>query len=165
MWLGGFPDIASGNSLRLRLPNSPDCRDRPTAVCYTKWIEYFTDDEIMAEAKRRGFNRMSDFDLILRISEEIKADQNKPVLEQQINPLDEVAVALLYLEADNLVETYMQQYRAKYADQFERPERFDALVVECQKTMRRGVAKFIELTRVLISDSVLGMPCGGVRPN
>jgi len=95
---------------------------------------------------------VGDFDLVLRINEEIKADKDKPVLQQDLYSLDDVEVELLCLEADDLVDKYMQQYRAKYAGQFERPEIFDALVEEYRKLMRRNVREFIAAARELLDE-------------
>jgi|SRR5208337_1933553 len=99
---------------------------------------------------------MSDFDLILVIHEEIKADPNRPVLDQKLDPLDDVAVELLYLEADHLVDSYMEQYRSKYSSQFEKLERFDDLVAEYRKMLRCQVRKFVELSREFLQGGLDG---------
>jgi hypothetical protein len=93
---------------------------------------------------------VSDFDLVLRINAEIKADGDRPILDQVVDPRDEVSVELLCFEADNLIDTYMQQYRTKYAGQFEKPEVFEALVEEYRKVMRRNVRKFVMLVGELM---------------
>jgi hypothetical protein len=87
---------------------------------------------------------------MLKINREIKADQNRPVLEQRFDSLDEVTVELLYLEGDALIDGYMEQYRTKYAGQFERPEIFDAFVGEYRKLMRRNLREFISATREML---------------
>lgn len=94
---------------------------------------------------------VSDFDLILQINREIKDDRNRPRLEQEIDFSDDVAVELLYLEADHLIDSYMDRFRAKYASQFEKPERFDGLVGVYRKQMRWQVRKYVELTRELLN--------------
>lgn len=80
---------------------------------------------------------MTDPELIWQIQKAINADiAAQPILAQEIDPLDPVAVELLLYESDFAIDGYMQKYRDKYRPMFQSPEVFDNFVLEQQKKAR-----------------------------
>jgi len=95
---------------------------------------------------------MSDFDLILAINTEIKNDPKSPVFDQKFDPLDEIAVEIVLLEADHLVDSYMEQYRIRYRDKFTDPAKYDALEEEYRLKLRSGIRESVAFAREAIKD-------------
>jgi hypothetical protein len=80
---------------------------------------------------------VTDPELIWQIQKDINADAAaQPILSQEIDPLDPVAVELLLYESDFAIDGYMQKFRDKYRPMFQSPDVFDNFVLEQQKKAR-----------------------------
>jgi hypothetical protein len=87
---------------------------------------------------------VTDPELIWQIQGEIKVDTlAHPTLTQEIDPLDPVAVELLLLESDFVIDGYMQKFRDKYRPVFQSPDVFDSFVLEQQKKARHTLKSLI----------------------
>jgi hypothetical protein len=71
---------------------------------------------------------MSDVDLLALVRKEINDNPNPPVLDIAFDPFDKLAVELLYVQAEALIENHLEPYREKYRSQFEDPSLFDEIV-------------------------------------
>jgi len=58
---------------------------------------------------------LADLATLLKVNEEVSRDPNRPRVKQ-VNILDDVDVELTYLEMDNMVEMYFEQYRDRFRD-------------------------------------------------
>lgn len=94
---------------------------------------------------------MSDAALILRLSKAIEADRDRPVVNQQVNPTDPVAIEIVLHEGDFAVDTYMEKWTALYRDKFEDPSVFDHFVFEFQMIVRREIKAKITASQQIIA--------------
>ncbi len=59
---------------------------------------------------------MSDFDTIFQVNAEIRDDDNRPHFQRKVAVFDEISCEIALFEADNQVDEYMEQFRARFQD-------------------------------------------------
>jgi hypothetical protein len=109
---------------------------------------------------------VTDAALILKLSKEIRADAERPTVDQQINPTDPVAIEIVLHEADFAVDKYMAkwtQWREKFTD----PTVYDNFVWEYKLLVRREIKQLIASAQQIIAaeleeEDEEGDPDGGV---
>ena len=94
---------------------------------------------------------MTDAELILLLTKAIAADPEKPILDQQFNPTDPIAVALVLYEVDFAVETYMEKFKS-YRDKFKDPAVYDNFVLTYQQKARKDVRRLIAEAQQVIAE-------------
>lgn len=100
---------------------------------------------------------MSDAALLLQLSKAIRADLDRPVVDQQVNPTDPVAIEIVLHEADFAVEKYMEKW-AHFREKFTDKSAYDAFVREYQLLVRREIKQLIAAAQQLISEEEDGEP-------
>ena len=96
---------------------------------------------------------MTDGELILALTKAVNSDPEKPMLDQEFNPTDPVAVMIVLYECDFVVEKYMERFkdwRAKFAD----PTVYDAFVLTYQAKARSEVKKIISQAQQVIAEEI-----------
>jgi hypothetical protein len=96
---------------------------------------------------------VDDADLILELDEAIRTDLDAPVLEQQFNPIDPVAIEIVMHEADFAIENYMKKWES-FRDRFSEPMMFDAYVLGYQIRVRRDLKQIIFAAQQFLADAV-----------
>jgi len=96
---------------------------------------------------------VSDALLILELTEAIRSDSDRPVLEQRFNPADPIAIELILHEADFAVERYMDKWKG-YRDRFEDPTRYDNFVLDFQMKVRRDVKAMISAAQEYLANEL-----------
>ncbi len=91
---------------------------------------------------------MSDFDTVVRVNAEVRDDPKKPVFARQIKAFDEVDCEIALYEADHEIDTYMEQYRARFDD----PKTFEDLVAVYRIRYREGIKVVIAAARELMEN-------------
>ena len=97
---------------------------------------------------------MSDVDLIWALTEAVRTDSEKPVLDQRFNPTDPVAIEIVLHEADFAVESYMEKWKALYRDRFADPSVYDNFVREYQLKVRKDVKQMIATAQQFIAEEL-----------
>ena len=95
-----------------------------------------------------------DSDLIWELTEAIRSDPEKPLIEQRFNPADPVAIEIAMHEADFAVESYMEKWRSEYRDRFSDPSVYDDFVLGFQMKVRRDVKAMIAAAQQFIADEI-----------
>ena len=96
----------------------------------------------------------------------MRADPDRPVVDQQINPTDAVAIEIVLHEADFAVDKYMVKY-AQWREKFTDPSVFDNFVWEYKLLVRREIKQMIATAQQIIANELEeedeeGDPDGGV---
>lgn len=96
---------------------------------------------------------MTDAALILQLSKAIRADEERPVVDQQVNPTDPIAIEIVLHEADFAVDKYMAKWEKLYRHQFVDPSVYDAFVREYALLVRREIKVLIAAAQQVISEN------------
>ena len=96
---------------------------------------------------------MDDADLILQLAEAIRSDSAAPVLEQQFDPIDPVAIEIVLHEADFTIENYMEKWKG-FRDKFSDPSVYDAFVLDYQIRVRKDLKQIIAAAQQYIADAL-----------
>lgn len=94
---------------------------------------------------------MTDAALILQLSKEIRADAERPTVDQQINPTDPVAIEIVLHEADFAVDKYMAKW-LNWREKFKDPTVFDNFVWEYKLLVRREIKQLIASAQQIIAE-------------
>lgn len=111
---------------------------------------------------------MTDAALILQLSKEIRADAERPTVDQQVNPTDPVAIEIVLHEADFAVDKYMAKWTLTWREKFTDPTVFDNFVWEYKLLVRREIKQLIASAQQIIAAEIEdeepeeGDPDGGV---
>jgi hypothetical protein len=97
---------------------------------------------------------VSDAELILQLTKAIREDPVKPLLDQQFNPTDPVAIEIVLHEADFAVENYMAKWQVLYRHQFVDPNVYDEFVREFQLRARKDIKKLIAAAQQMIAEEL-----------
>ena len=97
---------------------------------------------------------MSDVNLIWELTEAVRHDSEKPVLNQRFNPTDPVAIEIVLHEGDYAVEQYMEKWKTQYRDRFADPSVYDNFVLEFQMKVRKDVKAMIATAQQFIADEL-----------
>lgn len=95
---------------------------------------------------------MGDTELILELDEAIRTDPDAPVLEQQFNPIDPVAIEIVLHEADFAIENYMKKWES-FRDRFSDPIMYDAYVLGYQIRVRKDLKQIIAAAQQFLADA------------
>lgn len=82
---------------------------------------------------------MSDFDEVFRVNKEIREDPNRPSFAGTFDLHDEVSCELALFEADQLVDSYLEQFRSRFKD----PKMFEDLCQVYRKKFRANLRTFM----------------------
>lgn len=96
----------------------------------------------------------TDAELILQLTKAIREDPVKPLLDQQFNPTDPVAIEIVLHEADFAVEGYMEKWGAIYRHQFMDPKVYDEFVREYQLRARRDIKRLVAAAQQMIAEEL-----------
>jgi hypothetical protein len=96
---------------------------------------------------------VDDEEIFLELDEAVRLDPAKPVLEQQFDPIDPVAIEIVLHEADFAIESYMEKWKS-FRDRFSDPIIFDAFVLAYQLRVRKGLKEIIAQAQQFIADAV-----------
>lgn len=96
---------------------------------------------------------MTDGELIIQLTKAINEDPDKPLLDQQFNPTDPIAVALVLYEVDFAVDKYMEKY-ASIREQFSDPVAYDNFVLFYQQKARADVKLIISEAQQMIAEDL-----------
>lgn len=96
---------------------------------------------------------MGDAELILELTEAIRSDSAAPVLEQQFDPIDPVAIEIVLHEADFTIEGYMEKWKG-FRDRFSDPAVYDAFVLNYQMRVRKDLKRIIAAAQQYIADAI-----------
>jgi hypothetical protein len=96
---------------------------------------------------------VSDYDLIWELTEAVRNDTDKPVLQQRFNPTDPVAIELVLHESDFAVERYMEKWKS-YRDKFADPSLYDAFVLDFCLKVRGDVKMMIAEAQQFIAEQI-----------
>lgn len=94
---------------------------------------------------------MTDAALIIKLSREIRADAERPTVDQQINPTDPVAIEIVLHEADFAVDKYMAKFN-NWREKFVDPKVFDNFVWEYKLLVRREIKQLIAAAQQVIAE-------------
>jgi hypothetical protein len=97
---------------------------------------------------------VSDINLIWELTEAVRTDLDKPVLNQKFNPTNPVDIEIVLHEADFAVETYMEKWKAKFRDRFADPTVYDNFVLEFQMKVRGDVKAMIAAAQQFIAEEL-----------
>ena len=97
---------------------------------------------------------MSDIDLIWELTEAVRNDSVRPVLDQKFNPTDPIAIEIILHEADFAVESYMEKWKSQYRERFADPTVYDNFVLEFQMKVRRDVKAMIAAAQQFIAEEI-----------
>lgn len=97
---------------------------------------------------------MTDAALILQLSKAIRADEERPVVDQQVNPTDPIAIEIVLHEADFAVDKYMAKWEKLYRHQFVDPSVYDAFVREYALLVRKEIKVLIAAAQQVIADEM-----------
>jgi len=89
--------------------------------------------------------------LISDLTEAVRKDPEKPILDQRFNPLDPIAIEITLHEADFAIERYMEKWK-EYRGRFENPSLYDNFILEFQMKVRRDVKALIGTAQQFIAD-------------
>ena len=96
---------------------------------------------------------MTDGELILALTKVVNNDPEKPILNQEFNPTDPIAVMIVLYECDYAVENYMKKFsdwREKFAD----PTVYDAFILTYQAKARQDVKRVISVAQQQIAEEL-----------
>ena len=96
---------------------------------------------------------MDDVELILELTEAVRNDTTAPVLEQQFDPTDPVAIEIVMHEADFTIESYMEKWKS-FRERFSNPAIFDAFVLDYQMRVRKDLKEIIAHAQQYIADAI-----------
>lgn len=91
--------------------------------------------------------------MILELTEAVRSDSDKPVLEQRLNPVDPIAIEIVLHEADFAVESYMEKWKG-FRDRFADPSVYDDFVLDFQMRVRKDVKMMISAAQQYIADEL-----------
>jgi hypothetical protein len=97
---------------------------------------------------------VSDIDLIWELTEAVRNDSVRPVLDQKFNPTDPIAIEIILHEADFAVESYMEKWKSQYRERFADPTVYDNFVLEFQMKVRRDVKAMIAAAQQFIAEEI-----------
>ena len=89
--------------------------------------------------------------LLSELTEAVRKDPEKPVLDQRFNPLDPIAIEIVLHEADFAVERYMERW-GQYRERFTNTSLYDNFILEFQMKVRRDVKALIGTAQQFIAD-------------
>jgi hypothetical protein len=95
---------------------------------------------------------VDDTEIILELDEAIRNDPAQPVLEQQFDPIDPVAIEIVLHEADFAIESYMKKWES-FRDRFSDPIMFDAYVLGYQIRVRKDLKQIIAAAQQFLADA------------
>lgn len=109
---------------------------------------------------------MTDAALILQLSKEIRADVERPSVDQSLNPTDPVAIEIVLHEGDFAVDKYMAKWDS-WREKFTDPTVYDNFVWEYKLLVRREIKQRIAVAQQIIAaeleeEDEEGDPDGGV---
>jgi len=96
---------------------------------------------------------VTDGELILALTKVVNNDPEKPILNQEFNPTDPIAVMIVLYECDYAVENYMKKFsdwREKFAD----PTVYDAFILTYQAKARQDVKRVISVAQQQIAEEL-----------
>lgn len=96
---------------------------------------------------------MDDADVILELDAAIRNDPDAPVLEQQFDPLDPVAIEIVLHEADFAVDRYMEKWES-FRAKFSNPAMYDAFILDYQTRVRRDLKMIISNAQQFLADAM-----------
>jgi len=96
---------------------------------------------------------VSDDTLLLELTEAVRKDSEKPVLDQRLNPLDPIAIEIILHEADFAIERYMEKWK-EYRDRFSNPSLYDNFILEFQMKVRKDVKSLIGTAQQFIAEEI-----------
>lgn len=91
---------------------------------------------------------MSDFDEVFRVNKEIREDPDRPCFAGTFDLHDEVSCELALFEADQLVDSYLEQFRARFKD----PSMFESLCMTYRKKFRENLRTFMREAKEIQSN-------------
>lgn len=96
---------------------------------------------------------MTDAALILQLSKEIRADAERPTVDQALNPTDPVAIEIVLHEADFAVDKYMAKWDS-WREKFTDPTVYDNFVWEYKLLVRREIKQMIAAAQQVIAEEL-----------
>jgi hypothetical protein len=90
---------------------------------------------------------MADIDLLVQLKKELLNDSNPPAMDLAFDPYDLVAVELIFVQAEALVEEHVGHYREKYRPQFDDPGLFDNFVAEHKRKIHERIRHMVDNAR------------------
>lgn len=96
---------------------------------------------------------MTDGELILALTKVVNNDPEKPILNQEFNPTDPIAVMIVLYECDFAVESYMSKFK-DWRDKFADPTVYDAFVLTYQGKARADVKRIISEAQQMIAEEL-----------
>jgi hypothetical protein len=81
----------------------------------------------------------TDVTTFFQVNAEVRDDPNRPTFARQIHVFDEVDCEIALYEADDQIDKYMEQFRARFSD----PAFFEKLVEVYRGKFRLRVKEFI----------------------
>lgn len=97
---------------------------------------------------------MTDSELVWELTEAVRHDIEKPVLEQRFNPVDPIAIEIVLHESDFAVERYMEKWKSQYRDKFADPSLYDDFVLGFQMKVRGDVKVLIAQAQQFVADEL-----------
>jgi hypothetical protein len=96
---------------------------------------------------------VTDGELILALTKVVNDDPEKPMLNQEFNPTDPVAVMIVLYECDYAVENYMKKFK-DWRERFADPDVYDAFVMTYQAKARMDVKMIISRAQQMIAEEL-----------
>lgn len=88
-----------------------------------------------------------DMKLLVQLRRDLRNDANPPVLDLAFDPYDRVAIELIFVRAEALVEDQFERYRAKYQPRLTQPALFDEFLAKQKIKIHDHISQMVEQAR------------------